>query len=63
MRPLACWIGRHEWTSRVEQGETYKACARCGKEPRRGRGIASREEQELQDSEGIGTGTAGGFGP
>lgn len=24
MRPLACWIGRHEWTSRVEQGEKYE---------------------------------------
>ena len=60
MRPLACWIGRHEWTSHVKEGETYKACARCGKEPRRRRGIASREEQEV--SEGIGTDTAGGFG-
>jgi len=38
MRPLACWIGRHEWTSRVEQGEAYKVCARCGSEPRRRRG-------------------------
>jgi hypothetical protein len=38
MRSLAYWIGRHEWTSRVEQGERYKVCARCGKEPRRRRG-------------------------
>ena len=60
MRPPACWIGRHEWASRVEQGVTYKACERCGKEPRRRRGITSREEQEI--SEGIDGGTAGGFG-
>ena len=48
MKPLACWIGRHEWTSRVDEGERYKVCARCGKEPRGRRGVLSREDIELQ---------------
>jgi hypothetical protein len=40
MRPLACWIGRHEWTSRVEQGETTR-CAR-GAATSLGGGVARR---------------------
>jgi hypothetical protein len=31
MKKLACRLGRHEWTSRVEGGESYKVCAACGK--------------------------------
>ena len=59
MKPLACWIGRHEWTSLVVPGEMYRACARCGKEPRRRRRIAGHEQQESAqsgDSGGPGTG-------
>jgi hypothetical protein len=46
MRPLACWIGRHEWTSRVEQGQSYTVCVSCGAEPRRRRGN-KRETEAL----------------
>ena len=28
---LSCWIGRHTWTTQVEQGESYKVCSVCGK--------------------------------
>jgi hypothetical protein len=28
---LACWLGRHEWTTRVEEGVSYKVCSACGK--------------------------------
>ena len=35
-RTLACRVGRHKWSTKVEQGETYTVCAGCGKE-RRGR--------------------------
>ena len=31
MKKLACRLGRHRWTARVEEGETYKVCAHCGK--------------------------------
>ena len=31
---LSCWIGRHIWVTRVEQGESYKVCSACGKPPR-----------------------------
>jgi len=33
MKKLACRLGRHEWTTRVEGGESYKVCASCGKLP------------------------------
>ena len=29
---LACRFGRHTWSSKVEQGETYTVCTACGKE-------------------------------
>lgn len=32
-KKLACRLGRHEWTTRVEGGENYKVCAACGKTP------------------------------
>lgn len=36
MKKLACWLGRHEWTTRVEEGESWPVCAACGKTPRHG---------------------------
>jgi hypothetical protein len=30
-KKLACRLGRHDWTTRVEEGESYKVCAACGK--------------------------------
>ena len=33
MKKLACRLGRHQWTTRVEGGERYKVCAVCGKTP------------------------------
>jgi hypothetical protein len=26
-KKLACRFGRHEWTTRVEEGESFKVCA------------------------------------
>ena len=37
-KSLACRIGRHSWTTRVEGGETYRVCAACGKAPSGPRG-------------------------
>jgi hypothetical protein len=34
MKKLACMLGRHDWTTHVEDGESYKVCAACGKSPR-----------------------------
>jgi hypothetical protein len=31
VKTLACRLGRHEWTMRVEAGEEYRVCAVCGK--------------------------------
>jgi hypothetical protein len=31
LKTLACRIGRHDWTTRIEQGESYKVCTACGK--------------------------------
>jgi len=33
-KKLSCWLGRHEWTTRIEQGQSYKICSICGKMPR-----------------------------
>jgi hypothetical protein len=30
-KSFSCWIGRHSWTTRKEQGESYKVCSTCGK--------------------------------
>jgi hypothetical protein len=32
MKKLSCWLGRHAWETRVEQGESYRRCSTCGKE-------------------------------
>jgi hypothetical protein len=29
-RTLACRLGRHDWSLRIEEGSTYIACAACG---------------------------------
>ena len=50
MKPLACWLGRHEWTTRLEQGQSYTVCASCGSEPRRRRGN-HRETEALSVSD------------
>jgi len=31
---ISCWFGRHVLTTRVEQGESYTVCSKCGKTPR-----------------------------
>ena len=33
-KKLACTLGRHEWTTRVEGGEEYEVCVACGKTTR-----------------------------
>jgi hypothetical protein len=32
-KKLACMLGRHDWVTHVERGESYKVCAACGKTP------------------------------
>jgi len=31
---LSCWLGRHAWSTRVEQGQSYQVCSDCGKTPK-----------------------------
>jgi hypothetical protein len=40
-KSLACMIGRHRWTTRVEEAETYEVCAACGATSRDSRGSKS----------------------
>ena len=47
MKKLACRLGRHEWTTRVEEGESYKVCASCGKSPKGSRRSGSELEQSV----------------
>ena len=45
MKKLACRLGRHDWTTRVEGGESYKVCAVCGKSPRELKDPGQRGQQ------------------
>ena len=51
---LACWIGRHTWVKRVEEGESYSVCDTCGKE---------REERRDRWGDAPGTGVGGDYPP
>jgi hypothetical protein len=56
-KKLACRLGRHDWTTRADEGESYKVCAYCGKTPRGSRG--RKREGPYRDTFG-GGGTGGG---
>jgi hypothetical protein len=49
---LACRLGRHDWTTHVEEGESYKVCAACGKSERVPRG--KKQEGPYRDTFGGG---------
>ena len=34
MKPLACVVGRHNWKTVTQQGDSYRVCSACGKIPR-----------------------------
>jgi hypothetical protein len=54
-KKLACRLGRHDWTTRVEGGEEYKVCAACRKSPKDSRRPGSEsEERDHFDSAGGG---------
>jgi len=57
-KKLACRLSRHEWTTRVERGESYKVCAVCGKSPRE---PMPPGDQEHQPDHGAASG-GGDFG-
>jgi hypothetical protein len=57
VKKLACRLGRHDWTTRVDEGESYKVCAYCGKTPRGSCG--RKRESPYRDTFG-GGGTGGG---
>ena len=59
-KKLACRLGRHDWTTRVEGGESYAVCAACGKSPRE----PARREPEAEPPlpGGGGDGDPGGVG-
>jgi hypothetical protein len=45
MKRLACLLGRHSWTRRIDHGEEFSVCSICGKEKKGGGsgGGATRE--------------------
>ena len=45
---LACRLGHHTWTSRVDQGQTYVVCSECGKEQGAPRGEREYEHKVWQ---------------
>ena len=44
-KKLACWIGRHTWVTRVEQGASYQVCSACGRPARGGKGDIEGADQ------------------
>jgi hypothetical protein len=59
-KKLACRLGRHDWTTRVEEGESYQVCAACGKSPREPGQPGQQRDQSLAG--GGDPGIAGGDG-
>jgi hypothetical protein len=59
---LACWLGRHEWTTRVVGGESYKVCAACGKSPREPGPPGQGQQADAEGSGGRDFGGAAGGG-
>jgi hypothetical protein len=58
MKRLACWVGRHNWTTHVEHGESYRVCSACGKIPKGpGNGPKGSEVFENVDTTGSHAGT------
>ena len=47
MKKLSCLVGRHNWRTTVEHGETFTTCRVCGAEPGRGRGSSSDRADDL----------------
>lgn len=41
MKSLACIVGRHNWTTETEQGQSYRVCSECGKIPKTPGGLDS----------------------
>ena len=62
MKKLACRLGRHDWTTRVEGGESYKVCASCGKTPREQGPPVQQKQQRDQSLAGGGDPGIGGDG-
>ena len=63
-KKLACRLGRHDWTTRVEGGESYKVCAACGKTPSESAYSGSGKAQQGPAREGdAGMDEIGGGGP
>jgi hypothetical protein len=68
VKRLACRLGRHDWTTRVEEGESYKVCAACGKSSRepaysRSEGQQGRLREGDKGMDDIGAGGPTGGGP
>jgi hypothetical protein len=62
-KKLACRLGRHDWTTRVEGGESYKVCTACGKSPRESGQPGEPTDHGLSDGEPkapTGEGSVGG---
>jgi hypothetical protein len=65
-KKLACRLGRHEWTTRVEAGENYKVCAACGKTPSDSSRSGPEQQSGTHSGHEIGpdiSGLGGGTGP
>jgi hypothetical protein len=45
VKSLACWIGRHTWTTEVDHGEEFRSCSACGKQAgRKGKPPISQDD-------------------
>jgi hypothetical protein len=56
-KKLSCRLGRHSWTTRVEEGESSKVCAACGKTQRkRSKSVSEEQWQHWEDRPGGGGG-------
>jgi hypothetical protein len=56
MKSLACWLGKHSWTTRIEHGEEFAVCAACGKERGGGFGGEGQREREWERAHNVDAG-------
>jgi len=47
MKTFSCLVGRHSWTTTVENGETFTTCKVCGAEPKRGGASTAAHADDL----------------
>jgi hypothetical protein len=50
-KTLACSVGRHQWKLLFQNGQAFKVCVACGKEPRKPTGYKTMSKVRNRTSD------------